>query len=300
MDPFILVVIAAAVATTMAMLAIGLFIRDLCTKPIDPSAKQRLEMVPEEEVHGSLDQWFVRLIEESGLPLTTSAALLIVVASGLIAGAIPLVFFENFLGAALCLIAGSSIPLVVFCIVRWRRISQMRKHMPETLQIVADAVRGGHTLEEACQFVSREMTGPLREEFAQAYSQFSLGHSPVSIMNRLARRIPLAEFRIFATAVMVHRRAGGNLAVLTERLSHTARDRQEVRGHLMAVSAGSRLSAIGMVVGSMLALAVLAWLEPEYLSIFFTHRLGPTLLAIAAALQIVGVIWVWRVLKVNY
>jgi tight adherence protein B len=47
-------------------------------------------------------------------------------------------------------------------------------------------------------------------------------------------------------------------------------------------------------------LAALAWIEPEYLGIFFTHRLGPTLLTIAAALQIVGIIWVWRVLKVKY
>jgi tight adherence protein B len=144
------------------------------------------------------------------------------------------------------------------------------------------------------------MTGPLSIEFGQAVEHFKLGHSPMSILNRLAKRIPLSEFRIFATAVMVHRRAGGNLAALTERLSHTARDRQEIRGHLMAVTAGSRLSAFGMVVGSLIGLAVLAWLEPEYLSVFFTHRLGPTLLTIAATLQLLGVVWVWRVLKVNY
>jgi tight adherence protein B len=172
--------------------------------------------------------------------------------------------------------------------------------MPETLQIVADAVRAGHTMEEACQFVAREVSGPLKDEFAQAHSQFQLGHAPIAIMDRMARRIPLSEFRIFATAVMVHRRAGGNLSQLTERLSHTARDRQEVRGHLMAVSAGSRLSAFGMVIGSAIGLTVLSYLEPEYLKIFFTHRLGPTLLTIAATLQVVGLVWVLRVLKVNY
>lgn len=300
MDPFYLVVIAVAVASTIATLAIGLFLRDLLAKPHDPSAKRRLELMTEEAEYGSIDRWFVRLMEESGLPLTVSASMLIVVAAGLLAGGIPLVLFENFLGAAVCLLVGMTLPLVVFSIIRWRRISLMRKHMPETLQVVADAVRGGHTLEEACGFVAREMNGPLRDEFAYAHSQFMLGHAPVSIMNRLAKRIPLPEFRIFATAVMVHRKAGGNLAVLTERLSHTARDRQEIRGHLMAVSAGSRLSAIGMVVGSLLGLTALAWLEPEYLSIFFTHRLGPTLLAIAIVLQLVGAIWVWRVLKVNY
>lgn len=300
MTSFILVIIAAFLAATIAMLAVGLFIRDLFTKPEDPNERKRLELVPAEAEYGSIDQWFVRMIEESGLPITVSAAMLIVVSCGLLAGGVPLVLFEHFLGSALCLVAGTALPVIIFSLIRWRRVSTMRKHMPETLQIVADAVRSGHTLEEACGFVAREMTGPLKEEFAQAAHQFTLGQAPLSVMNRLARRIPLAEFRIFSTAVMVHRKAGGNLAVLTERLSHTARDRQEIRGHLMAVSAGSRLSAVGMVVGSMLGLAALAWLEPEYLAVFFTHRLGPTLLTIAAALQLVGIIWVWRVLKVKY
>ena len=60
-------------------------------------------------------------------------------------------------------------------------------------------------------------------------------------MNRMVRRMPLPEFRIFATAVVVHRRAGGNLSLLTERMSKAAHDRQDVRNHMLAVTAGSRL-----------------------------------------------------------
>lgn len=298
--PFIFVIIAASLATAIAMLAVGLFIRDLLTKPEDPNARKRLELAPMEVEYGPIDKWFVRLVEESGLPLSVSAAMLIVVACGLACGGVPFVLWESFLGAATGVTLGMILPLLFFGLVRWRRVSAMRKHLPETLQIVADAVRAGHTLEEACGFVAREMSGPLRDEFDQAKEQFKLGHTPTSILERLARRIPLSEFRIFATAVMVHRRAGGNLASLTERLAHTARDRQEIRGHLMAVTAGSRLSAIGMCLGSLIGLAVLWWLEPEYLGVYFTHRLGPTLLTIAAILQLMGVVWVWRVLRVNY
>jgi tight adherence protein B len=300
MLPFFLVVVAAFLASTVAMLAVGLVVRDMTRRPVDPHARRRLEVIPYEPEYGSIDRMFVRLIEESGLSLSVAAAMLIVVACGLIGGGIPLVVFDNFLGAALGLALGMVLPLAVISLIRWRRVGIMRKHMPETLQIVADAIRAGHTLEESCQFVAREVTGPLKDEFGHAHSQFQLGHAPVAVMDRLARRIPLSEFRIFATAVMVHRRAGGNLAQLTERLSHTARDRQEIRGHLMAVSAGSRLSAFGMIIGSAVGLAVLSWMEPEYLKIFFTHRLGPTLLAIAGTLQFIGVIWVWRVLKVRY
>jgi hypothetical protein len=66
-------------------------------------------------------------------------------------------------------------------------------------------------------------------------------------MNRMVRRVPLAEFRNFATAVVVHRRAGGNLSLLTERMSKAAHDKSDMRNHILAMTAGGRLSAIGMV-----------------------------------------------------
>ncbi|MCX7867454.1 MAG: hypothetical protein N2438_10070, partial [Limisphaera sp.] len=45
-------------------------------------------------------------------------------------------------------------------------------------------------------------------------------------------------------AVIVHRRAGGNLSLLTERMSKAAHDKMDVRNHVLAMTAGSRLSAV--------------------------------------------------------
>jgi tight adherence protein B len=113
----------------------------------------------------------------------------------------------------------------------------------------------------------------------------------------MVRRVPLPEFRIFATAVVVHRRAGGNLSLLTERMSKASHDRQDVRNHMLAVTAGSRLSAIGMVIGAIVAAALLCWIEPDYIDAFLGNPKGPWLLATAVILQVIGGIWVWRILK---
>jgi Flp pilus assembly protein TadB len=117
------------------------------------------------------------------------------------------------------------------------------------------------------------------------------------VMNRMVRRVPLPEFRVFATAVIVHRRAGGNLSLLTERMSKASHDRHDTRNHMLAVTAGSRLSAVGMVLAGIIALFVLSWLEPEYITTFLQHPKGPWLLAASVILQIIGGIWVWRILK---
>jgi tight adherence protein B len=283
----------ASVATALG--AIGLFLRDVFTKPPE-ATRQRLAFAPEEP-EGDLNRGFFALVEESGTTMDMGTALALVIGGAIVGVAVPLVFFENLLGAAGGMVLGATIPVLYLLVIRFFRIGNMRKHLPQALQAVADAVRSGQNLSEACQLVSQEIKGPLGQEFAFAHSQLELGHTPIAVMNRMVRRVPLPEFRVFATAVIVHRRAGGNLSLLTERMSKASHDRHDTRNHMLAVTAGSRLSAVGMVLAGIVALCVLGWLEPDYITTFLKHPKGPWLLAASVILQIVGGIWVWRILK---
>jgi tight adherence protein B len=283
----------ASVASALG--AAGLFVRDLIS-PAPQATRQRLALAPEEP-SGELNRAFFHLVEESGTSLDMGTALAMVIGAAIVGLAVPLVFFENLLGAAGGMVFGAAIPVLYLATIRFFRVRNMRKHLPQALQAVADAVRSGQNLSEACALVAQEIKGPLGQEFAFAHSQLELGHSPISVMNRMVRRVPLSEFRVFATAVIVHRRAGGNLSLLTERMSKAAHDRTDTRNHMLAVTAGSRLSAIGMVLAGIVALVVLGWLEPEYINTFLKHPKGPWLLATSIVLQVVGGIWVWRILK---
>jgi tight adherence protein B len=125
-----------------------------------------------------------------------------------------------------------------------------------------------------------------------------VGHSPISVMNRMVRRVPLPEFRIFATAVVVHRRRAATCR-FTERMSKAAHDKSDMRNHILAMTAGGRLSAVGMVAAAILAAVLLTWMEPEYIEMFVKNPKGPYLIATAVVLQLIGAIWVWRILKTS-
>src|SRR5262245_56021250 len=284
-------------SVTMILAAIGMFIRDLFAAAAS-TARPRLAFAPEEPT-GDINRSFFRLVEESGTTMDMSTALAVVIGAGIVGLTIPLALFDNLLGAAGGLVLGAAVPVMYLSVVRWWRLSGMRKKLPYALQAVADSVRGGQTLSEACDLVSREIKGPLGQEFGYAHQQLELGHSPIGVMNRMVRRIPLPEFRIFATAVVVHRRAGGNLSLLTERMSKAAHDKTDVRNHVLAMTAGSRLSAIGMVIAAILAAVLLSWMEPEYIEVFVKSPKGPWLIATAILLQCIGAIWVWRILKTS-
>lgn len=300
----------AAVAGIVA--AVAMLIRDL-TRP-DPDVHRRLESVlgqltlsktfaptaKHANTGSRIDRAFYQLVESSGSRLDGPTALALVGGMAIVGCVGAFTLLENPLFAALGTVLGVALPLSWWSLRRSRRFAAMRKVLPETLELIADGVRSGQTLEGATQLVAAEGPAPLAEEFGYCASQLKLGHSPVAVLDRMARRVPLPEFKIFSTAALVHRQTGGNLALLAQRLANSARDRSEFHGHVRAVTAGHRMSVVALSIGTVVAITFLTSLEPDYLGRFLEHPWGMPLLAVAAVLQVVGIAWVWRILKINY
>ncbi len=300
----------AFVSVTALVIAAAMIFRDV-RRP-DQDIERRLGLALQDmpsdvfssakkaEAGGRIDRAFVRLIKQADSPLDVPTALSLVIGAAVIGCAAPLMLTENLLVAAGGMLLGAVAPVCWWSFRRARRLSAMQKGIPETLELVADGVRAGHSLEQASQLVAEQGPQPLNTEFGYCAAQLRLGHAPRAVLERMVRRVPLSEFKIFSTAVMVHRQTGGNLALLAERLATSARDRSEFQGHVRAVTAGHRISVIALSLGTVIAIGVLFSLQPEYLRAFVDHPSGPSLLVTAAVLQAVGLVWVWRVLKVRY
>lgn len=249
---------------------------------------------------GWLDRGLWRLLDEAGSPLTPATLVALMLGLAVVGCAAPLVLAENFVAAALGTVVGAALPPAVLAVIRLRRFARLRQQLPEALDVLADAVRSGRNLEQASEEVARQNLTPLSAEFADAAAQLRLGQVPGRVLERLVARVPLAEMRVFAAAAAVHRQTGGNLSLLVERLSQAARDRLAFNGHLRSVTAGSRFSALGLVVATIVAVGLLSYLQPNYLQLFWEHPWGRSLIVTAAALQLAGIVWVSRVLKIDF
>jgi tight adherence protein B len=306
----ILIALLSFGTVTAVLLAVAMLVRDL-RRPdetldrrlglnLGPEPSGSASFPPEKERSSWLDRHFYRLLEQCGTRLDAASALALVAGLAIVGCALPLVFLESIPGAILGTLLGAVLPLLWWEVRRALRYRAMQKGLPETLELMSDGIRAGQTLELAADMVAKEAPRPLAEEFGYCVAQLRLGHSPVAVLSRMARRVPLPEFKIFTTAVLVHRQTGGNLALLAQRLAQSARDRSEFQGHVRAVTAGSRLSVLGLTFGTLLALGALASLRPEYLLAYRDHPMAPVLLGTAAALQLVGILWVWRILRVSF
>jgi len=199
--------------------------------------------------------------------------------------------------------AGVLTPVVPYVYLRHaarRRLNAFEELFPEALDLMARALRGGHTLTTALAMVAEEVADPVKFEFRALYEQHNYGLPLTQVLRGLAARIPLMDVRFFVTAVITQRETGGNLAEVLDNLATVTRDRFRVRRQIRVLTAQGRMT--GWILGlfpTFLTL-VLFLVNPAHLAAFVNDPLGMRLLEIASVLQLIGGVAIRKIVKVEY
>ena len=126
--------------------------------------------------------------------------------------------------------------------------------------------------------VAREFTGPIGEEMGRIFDQQKIGVSLPEAVLDCARRIPLAEVQMFATAVTIQAQTGSSLSDVLEGLAKVIRARFRLRRKVQALSSEAKSSA--MIIGALPVVVAtgMYFINPEYVSVLFTEPKGKLML----------------------
>ncbi|MBL8848676.1 MAG: type II secretion system F family protein [Planctomycetaceae bacterium] len=244
-----------------------------------------------------LNGWFDRLMIQSGADLAPAMLLALCLCSAVACGGLAFVVQENLLTTAIGALIGAAAPLVTAVIIRSRRQSEMLKQFPAMLDELARAARTGRSLEKCLALVADDTPQPLGGELRRCTRRLDLGMSITDALGELPLRTGLASTNVFVSALAVHRETGGDLVKVLERLAQTLRTRIQFQGRLKAATAASRATALLMLIVPPAVLAFFIFRDPEYLTNLMQSEWGFRVTIMAAVLQIVGSLWVLRILK---
>ncbi|MCI0356244.1 MAG: hypothetical protein L0099_14570, partial [Acidobacteria bacterium] len=121
-----------------------------------------------------------------------------------------------------------------------------------------------------------------------------------SALEITANRLRLMDFNALVSTVSIYQKTGGNLPMLLDRLAQSTRDRNQFRGYFRSATAMGRICAIFLGAAVPLLLLGYALLQPDYVQPFFSSTAGLMALAVAIGLQIIGILWLYRLLKIDY
>jgi tight adherence protein B len=270
--------------------------------PPEPSlrrARNVYDQAPAGTLSGRLDRAFDRLVLEAGVGLNGTAAFLLCVTSGLLLGGLVMLLRDDALGALWAGVLGFLLPIGYLMIQRLRRLRRIEDQLPEAVDMMARAVHAGGTVEDSIGLVADDLRGPLGDEFRWCHRQLELGLPVSSTMRGFSARVNLLSVRTLASTIAVYRQTGGNLATTMERLSEVARARLSFRRNVRATTGSGRLSAYLIAAAGPLAFAVLFFVHREHVQRLFQEPLGRMLLISGIILEIIGLVWLSRLMRIE-
>lgn len=155
------------------------------------------------------------------------------------------------LGSPLVLLVGALLGFLLprFWLNRRKasRLNAFNKQLPDTITLIANALRAGSSFLQAVELVVRETRPPVSTEFSRVIREVNLGLPFEQAMENMVRRVRSDDLELMATAIAIQHTVGGNLAEILDSIAFTIRERVRIKGEIRVLTAQQRLS--GYVVG---------------------------------------------------
>lgn len=222
---------------------------------------------------------------------------------GLTVGATVIVtFFFAVVFPVLMVLSLMMLPLASRAWVR-RKVRQVRMEfadqLPPNLQVLASAMRAGHSLSGALAVAVENAHEPSRRELRRAVTDDKLGMPIDEALRRVADRMENRDLQQVALLSELQRSAGGNAAEVLDTVVETIRERSDVRRLVETLTAQGRMARWVLSAMPPIVAALLWLMQPGIMTPFFSSGAGQFALVVAALMTIAGSLIIQRIVEIE-
>ncbi len=240
-----------------------------------------------------------RLFEQADTNLTAGKLAAISIAIAVVGAGLALALG---LHLALTPVIGLFMGTVPLLWVFWRRRKRLKAfaaQLPDALEMLSRALRAGQSLSFGFNMVAEEMSDPISKEFTRVFEEQNLGIPMEETLDGMTERIPNLDLKFFATAIILQRQTGGDLAEILDKIGELIRDRFRIWGQVQALTGEGRLSGIVLLALPFVLFIAVYQLNREYVMVLFEDPMGTKMLAVAIVLQILGALTIRKIVNIK-
>jgi tight adherence protein B len=273
-------------------------------EPLAPQLVRDEELSAVPLLHRLMARWswskgLQKLLAQAGWKIKPGKFVLV---SGVLAFGSLLVFSLLIAIPPVALLAGLAagiIPFLAVLLQRARRFARFEGVFPDAIDLLTRSVRAGHAFTTGLEMISRELPEPVAGEFRTTFDEYNFGLPLREALVHLTERMPLPDVRFFATAMLIQKESGGNLAELLESMSRIIRERFKILGEVRTRTAQGRLTAGILIALPPLLFVTLNFLNPGYAQLLLTEQLGHKILMASFLLQAIGSALLWKIVHIE-
>jgi tight adherence protein B len=199
-------------------------------------------------------------------------------------------------------LAGLVLFTIPFLWLLWKRSQRLKtfaSQLPDAMELIARALRAGHSLAAGMHVVAEEMPSPISDEFGRVYEEQNLGIPIEDALRGVCERVPNLDLRFFVTSVLIQRTTGGDLAEILDKIGYVIRERYRILGQVKALTAEGRLSGVVLIAMPIGLFLMMLNMKPDYVQVLWTHPIGIKMSIFAGIMQIVGALVIKKIVDIK-
>jgi tight adherence protein B len=189
------------------------------------------------------------------------------------------------------------LPYGILSFKRSRRINAFNAVLAESIDMLARALRAGHSVVGAIEMLAENAQEPAASEFGEIFKQLNLGLPMRDALMQLLDRVPSSDLRVLVTAILVQKDTGGNLAEILDRTVFVIRERLRIQGEIQVETAQGRLTGWILSGLPIILMLLLNLLNPGYSSILFHDPFGRKLIYVSLGMLVAGALIIRRIVN---
>jgi tight adherence protein B len=249
------------------------------------------------DIPGSLR--LAQMIRQAGLKWQVSSVMLGSAGLGIVVAwiaslSIPSSVLSVILGAI-----AASLPLLYLYVVREVRFRKCDALLPDAVDLMARGLRAGHAVPAVLEMVGQEIGEPLAGEFRILHEEQNLGLPLRDAMLNLVDRVPRDDMRFLATAILLQKETGGNLAAILDKTAFLARERARLYGQLRIYTAQGRITGWILCIAPFIMFGLMSMVNWKYERVLFTNPAGLKVVYMGLGMMLLGILVIRKIIDIK-
>jgi tight adherence protein B len=179
------------------------------------------------------------------------------------------------------------------------RRNRFAEQLPDALQVVASALRSGHSFAGALAVVVESGSEPMKSEMQQVVADEQLGIPIQQSIAVVAERMDNRDLEQLALVAELQREAGGNAAEVVDRVAETVRERFDLKRLIKTLTMQGQMSRWIVSALPVAIILILRVENPHYLHPLLATTGGKVVFGLAAAWAVAGSFVIKRIVEIE-
>ena len=183
----------------------------------------------------------------------------------------------------------------------WRKkVERMEAQLVDFLNFYASSIKAGASLLQGFESAVKASPDPLASSLKPVVDEVRMGRKLGEAVIDWAKKIESREGYIIGTSLTIFQETGGNLTEVLMKIAELVKRRIALRNKVDSLTAMGRLQAIVMVILGPFVAFIVAAMAPEMFNAALKNAISIFLFIVAAGLELLAIVIMRRLMKVEY